>query len=67
MSSNTQNDVGFRWIRNPDQMGERQFTFDGKRIFNLYRDYPHELSPEEKEEFDNANPFWADYFKERSK
>lgn len=67
MSNNTQNDVGFRWIRNPDQKGERQFTFDGKRIFNLYRDYPHELSPEEKEEFDKTNPFWADYFKERSK
>ena len=35
---------GFRWIRNPEQKGEFLFTFDGKQIFNLFRDYPHKLT-----------------------
>lgn len=55
----------FKWIRNPEQKGERQFTFDGNKIFNLFQDYPHELSEEEKAVFDEVNPFWADFFKDR--
>lgn len=42
------------------------FTFDGKTIYNLFRDYPHKLSPEEKRVFDLENPFWANYFKDRN-
>lgn len=57
---------GFRWIRNPEQMGEHLFTFDGEHIYNLFRDYPHALSEEEKNKFDQLNPFWADFFKHRS-
>ncbi len=59
-------DECFRWIRNPERIGEHLFTFDGKRIFNLFRDYPHELSPDEKESFDRLNPFWANFFKDRN-
>ncbi len=55
----------FRWLRNPEQKGERQFTFDGNRVFSLFEDYPHELSEEEKAIFDEVNPFWADFFKDR--
>ena len=55
----------FAWIENPDKIGEMLFTFDGERIFNLFRDYPHELTPEQKEIFDEANPFWADFLKDR--
>lgn len=56
----------FSWLRNPEQKGEFLFTFDGKRIFNLFRDYPHELTQEEKDVFDAENPYWADYFKDRT-
>ena len=55
----------FRWIRDPEQKGEHKFTFDGNRVFYLFQDYPHELSPEEKAVFDEVNPFWADFFKDR--
>lgn len=57
---------GFRWIRTPEQKGEILFTFDGKQIFNLFRDYPHKLTKAQKEQFDVANPYWADYFKDRT-
>ena len=43
----------FRWIEEPDKIGERFFTFDGITIFNLFRDYPYKLTPEQKEIFDN--------------
>ena len=55
----------FQWIRNPKQKGERLFTFDGEKIFNLFVDYPYNLTQEEKKLFDEINPFWADFFKDR--
>lgn len=54
-----------KWLRNPNQKGKFLFTFDGERIFNLFRDYPHELTDEQKQIFDAENPYWADYFKDR--
>lgn len=54
-----------RWIEDPDTVGEMLFTFDGKQIFNLFRDYPQELSAEQKNIFDQENPYWADFFKDR--
>ena len=55
----------FRWIRNPEQKGKRLFTFDGEKVFNLFSDYPFKLSEEEKQIFDEVNPYWADFFKDR--
>ena len=55
------------WIRKPDHFGEMCFTFDGEKEFNLFRDYPNELTPEQKEIFDAENPFWAGFFAHRSK
>lgn len=55
----------FSWVENPDTVGEMLFTFDGKQIFNLFRDYPHALTPEQKKVFDKANPFWANFFRNR--
>lgn len=54
-----------KWLRNPNQKGEFLFTFDGKKIFNLFRDYPHELTEEQKAIFEIENPYWADFFKDR--
>lgn len=59
------NELKFSWIKNPDKVGERLFTFDGEQIFNLFRDYPYALTPEQKRVFDEVNPFWANYFRDR--
>ena len=53
------------WIENPDAIGEHLFTFDKKKIYNLFRDYPAQLTQEEKQIFDKENPYWADFFKNR--
>ena len=57
----------FRWIEEPDKIGERFFTFDRITIFNLFRDYPYKLTHEQKEIFDKKNPYWADFFKEKNR
>ena len=46
-------------------IGEQLFSFDKKKIYNLFADYPHNLTKEEKEIFDKENPYWADFFKNR--
>ncbi len=54
------------WLNNPDQKGEFLFTFDGKHIYNLFKDYPYSLTYEQKKIFDSENPFWADFFSEKN-
>ncbi len=53
------------WLNNRDKKGEMLFSFDKKTIFNLFADYPHKLTPEQKEIFDNENPYWKEFFKDR--
>ena len=48
MSDENKN-IKFRWIRNTNQKGEFLFTFDGERVYNLFQDYPHELTAKQKE------------------
>ena len=55
----------FAWLDNPERIGEMNFTFDGKKIFNLFRDYPYKLTQEQKALFDKENPYWANFFKDR--
>lgn len=47
-------------IDNSETVGEWLFSFDKKRIFNMFRDYPHELTPEQKKIFDEENPYWKE-------
>lgn len=55
------------WLDNADEkVGEWIFSFDKKTTFNMFADYPHKLTKEQKEIFDKENPFWADFFKERN-
>lgn len=61
---NSPNDVIW-WIDNPETKGEWLFSFDKKRVFNMFADYPEKLTKEEKEIFDKENPYWKDFFKER--
>ena len=59
------NELKCSWLSKTESVGEMLFTFDGKQVFNLFRDYPYKLSPEQKKVFDEANPFWAEFFKDR--
>lgn len=53
------------WVDDPDNIGEWLFSFDKKKVFNMFADYPHALTPEQKEIFDSENPNWAEFFKDR--
>lgn len=54
------------WVDNGDTVkGERLFTFDKQKIFNLFSDYPWKLTKNERALFDKENPYWADFFKDR--
>lgn len=53
------------WLDNQEVKGEFVFSFDRKKLFNLFADYPHKLTKEQKAIFDKENPFWADYFSDR--
>lgn len=50
------------WIENLDKVGEFLFSFDKKKIYNLFEDYPQNLTEEEKVIFDSENPYWKQYF-----
>ena len=54
------------WWVDSDSVGEFEFTFDKKRIFNMFRDYPWQLTAEQKAIFDRENPEWAEFFSDRS-
>ena len=55
------------WAADLDhRIGSHIFTFDKKVIFNLFEDYPHNLTKEQKELFDKENPYWANFFKQRT-
>ena len=43
------------WIEDLDSIGKHLFSFDKIKIFNLFADYPHNLTSEEKEIFDKEN------------
>lgn len=55
------------WLDNGDEVtGEFVFSFDKKKQFNLFADYPHNLTQEQREIFDKENPYWVTYFWERN-
>ena len=55
------------WVYNPEVKGQWLFSFDKKKIFNMFRDYPYELTSEQKTIFDRENSYWADFIKDRNK
>lgn len=62
---NAPSDVIWWGDNGEESKGEFVFTFDKKTFFNMFEDYPHKLTPEQKEIFDKENPFWADFFSDR--
>jgi hypothetical protein len=63
-SKNNDNDVIY-WVDLPIMLGEWLFSFDKKKVFNLFSDYPWKLTKEQKEIFDRENPYWENFFKDR--
>lgn len=56
------------WLDNGYRVkGEFIFSFDRVTSFNLFADYPYKLTEEQKRIFDEENPFWANFFKNRRK
>lgn len=53
------------WVDTSDVDGVWLFSFDQKKVYNLFADYPHNLTKEEKAIFDDENPYWKDFFKDR--
>ncbi len=54
------------WVDNYDQDGVWLFSFDKKKVFNMFSDYPWKLTAEQKRIFDAENPYWAEFFKDRT-
>lgn len=53
------------WKDTPGIIGEWLFSFDKKKGFNMFADYPHNLTPEQKSIFDEENPYWKKFFDDR--
>ena len=53
------------WIDKIGVIGEFLFSFDKKKIYNLFLDYPHNMTEEEVKIFDSENLFWRDFFSDR--
>ncbi len=53
------------WVDYPNVVGNLAISFDKKKIIRLFRDYPWLLTNEQKRQFDEENPYWADYFRDR--
>ena len=54
------------WLNNADETtGQFVFSFDRKKLYNMFRVYPHNMAPEEVQLFDRENPYWAEFFKDR--
>lgn len=48
------------WLDFIDQVGRNEFTFDKEKVYSLWKDYPDNLTEEEKELFDSENMFWKE-------
>ena len=54
------------WVDDPKTKGEWLFSFDKKKVFNMFADYPHNLTSEQKHIFDEENQYWKDFFSDRN-
>ena len=53
------------WISRIGVIAEFLFSFDQKKIYNLFLDYPHNMTEEEVRIFDRENSYWRDFFSDR--
>ena len=50
------------WIKDDGSIGEFKFTFDKKKVYYLFRDYPNNMTKEEVKIFSKENPYWKKFF-----
>lgn len=50
------------WITPYDEKGNMYFSFDKENIYQLFGDYPRNLTEEQLKIFNEENPFWRDFF-----
>lgn len=55
------------WWIETDSKGEWLFSFDKKKIYNMFADFPQKLTKEEVQIFIKEQPYWADFFRDRLK
>ena len=55
------------WLDNTGTVEDWIFSFDKKKLFNMFADYPHNLTKEQREIFDKENPYWMEFFKDRQR
>ncbi len=55
------------WTSPVDMVGHHLFSFDKKKTYNLFADYPYNLTAEEKKIFDKENPYWKEFFADKQK
>lgn len=53
------------WWLDVDEAGTMAFSFDRKKVYYLFQDYPYKLTGEELEIFNAENPYWASFFEDR--
>ena len=53
------------WVDNMDRVGLHLFSFDKKKIYNLFTDYPYAMTEEEIAVFNRENPLWSEFFQNR--
>lgn len=53
------------WTNRIGVIGELNISFDKRKIYNLYADYPYNMTDEEVEIFDKEEPYWANFFEWR--
>lgn len=55
------------WKDTPEDRGLWIFSFDRKKEFNMFEDYPFKLSEDQIRVFDSENPEWAQFFSDRKR
>lgn len=55
------------WTNKIDSVGELNISFDRKKIYNLFEDYPYNMSQEEIKIFEEEEHYWASFFAWRKK
>ena len=53
------------WLEVLNAKGLFLFSFDQVKIYNMFEDYPQNMTAEEVEIFDRENPYWADFLRDR--
>lgn len=53
------------WVDDFNSVGKHLFSFDKKKIYNLFADYPYNMTTEEVAIFNKENPYWREFFQDR--